>query len=71
MSVGEKLGNTLRCAVFVRQPGVVEQYLEGRTPDDRPRHLRVVGVSRYGPRSCGATAAEPLRHGEFDVRVAA
>jgi DNA topoisomerase I len=48
--VGERLGNTSTVArsSYV-SPGVVEQYLDGRTIDDfRPRHLRVVGARDMG-----------------------
>ena len=44
--VAERLGNTPAVArsSYV-SPGVIEQYLDGRTIDDfRPRHLRVVGA---------------------------
>lgn len=49
-TVGEQLGNTPAVArsSYV-SPGVVEQYLDGRTIDDfRPRHLRVVGARDLG-----------------------
>jgi DNA topoisomerase-1 len=49
-TVGEQLGNTPAVArsSYV-SPGVVEQYLDGRTIDDfRPRHLRVVGARDMG-----------------------
>ena len=52
-AVGEKLGNTPAVArsSYV-SPAVAEHYLEERTLDDfRPRHLRIVGVSGYRPRS--------------------
>jgi len=48
--VGDRLGNTpaVARASYV-SPGVVEQYLDGRTIDDfRPRHLRVVGARDIG-----------------------
>ena len=48
--VAERLGNTPAVArsSYV-SPGVVEQYLDGRTIDDfRPRHLRVVGARDIG-----------------------
>jgi DNA topoisomerase-1 len=48
--VAERLGNTpaVARASYV-SPGVVEQYLDGRTIEDfRPRHLRVVGARDVG-----------------------
>jgi DNA topoisomerase IB len=47
--VGESLGNTpaVARASYV-SPAVVDQYLDGRTIDDFPRHLRVVGARDVG-----------------------
>jgi DNA topoisomerase-1 len=48
--VGEQLGNTPAvCRASYVSPGVVEQYLDGRTIEDfRPRDLRVVGARDIG-----------------------
>jgi len=49
-TVGERLGNTPAVArsSYV-SPGVVEQYLDGRTIEDfRPRHLRVMTARDIG-----------------------
>jgi len=48
--VAERLGNTPAVArASYISPGVVEQYMEGRTIEDfRPRHLRVVGARELG-----------------------
>jgi DNA topoisomerase I len=49
-TVGERLGNTPSVArsSYV-SPGVVEQYLDGRTIEDfRPRHLRIVSARDIG-----------------------
>jgi len=48
--VAEQLGNTPAVArASYISPGVIEQYMEGRTIEDfRPRHLRVVGARELG-----------------------
>lgn len=47
--VAERLGNTLAVARVLRQPGVIEHYLDRRTIVDlRPRHLRFVAARDIG-----------------------
>lgn len=48
--VAEQLGNTPAVArASYISPGVIEQYMDGRTIEDfRPRHLRVVGARELG-----------------------